>query len=134
MKKRILVLTTVLLAIGLSACGGGSKPAEIQTAESEAPYVEETAITFEYEVPSVEEFRSRIRRTLEKYPYIVAQRGEDILGYAYTGVFKGRAAYDWAVETTIYLDRTQRRTGLGRRLYQALEDISVSDPKQRPVP
>ena len=89
-----------------------------------APYVEETAITFEYEVPSVEEFRSRIRRTLEKYPYIVAQRGEAILGYAYTGVFKGRAAYDWAVETTIYLDRTQRRTGLGRRLYQALEDIS----------
>ena len=89
-----------------------------------APYVEKTAITFEYEVPSVQEFRSRIRHTLEKYPYIVAQRGEDILGYAYTGVFKGRAAYDWAVETTIYLAPAQRRTGLGRRLYQALEDIS----------
>ena len=89
-----------------------------------APYVEKTAITFEYDVPDTEEFRSRITHTLKKYPYIVAQRGGEIVGYAYTGTFKGRAAYDWSVETTIYLREDQHRKGLGRRLYQALEDIS----------
>ena len=63
-----------------------------------APYVEKTAITFEYEVPSVEEFRIRIRNVLKKYPYIVEEKEGEILGYAYAGVFKNRAAYDWAVE------------------------------------
>ena len=66
-----------------------------------APYVTKTAISFECEVPDIEEFRNRMRRTLEKYPYLVAQRGGELLGYAYTGAFVGRAAYDWSVETTI---------------------------------
>ena len=55
-----------------------------------APYVEHTAITFEYEVPSVEEFRSRIRHTLEKYPYLVAEEDGELLGYAYVGPFHDR--------------------------------------------
>lgn len=88
-----------------------------------APYVRETAITFEYDVPTVDEFADRIRRTLEHYPYLVAVQGEVILGYAYAGVFKGRPAYDWAAETSIYIDRSLRRTGLGRKLYQALEEL-----------
>ena len=65
-----------------------------------APYVEHTAITFEYVVPTVEEFGSRIKRILKKYPYLVAERNGIIVGYTYADVFKGRAAYDWAVETT----------------------------------
>ena len=73
-----------------------------------APYVRNTAITFEYEIPTVEEFRERIRNTLKKYPYLVVEKGNEIRGYAYTGAFKGRAAYDWAVETTIYLREDQR--------------------------
>ena len=88
-----------------------------------APYVRETAITFEYEVPSPEEFQSRIRRTLEKYPYLIAEREGRCVGYAYAGAFHARAAYDWAVETSVYVERGLRRQGVGRRLYTALEEI-----------
>ena len=52
-----------------------------------APYVEQTAITFEYVVPTVEEFEARIRNTLKKYPYLVAEQHGEILGYAYAGEF-----------------------------------------------
>ncbi|MBQ1922884.1 MAG: GNAT family N-acetyltransferase [Lachnospiraceae bacterium] len=84
-------------------------------------YVRETAITFEYRVPSLEEFRRRIEATLEKYPYLAAEEDGRILAYAYAGPFKGRAAYDWSVETTIYADKDARRKGIGRRLLAALE-------------
>lgn len=90
-----------------------------------APYVTDTAITFEYEVPALEEFRQRIAKTLERFPYLVAERGGELLGYAYTGVFKGRSAYDWAVETTIYLRQGKFGAGLGRALYTALEKVSA---------
>lgn len=86
-----------------------------------APYVEKTAVTFEYEVPSVKEFQSRIRYTLERYPYLAAEEGDRILGYAYAGAFHARPAYDWAVETSIYVDRARKRSGVGRALYEALE-------------
>ena len=89
-----------------------------------APYVRETAITFEYEVPSPEAFRKRIERTLTRYPYLAAEAGGELLGYAYTGAFVGRAAYDWSAETSIYLRQDMRRRGLGRRLYGALEELS----------
>ncbi|MDD3361352.1 MAG: GNAT family N-acetyltransferase [Hespellia sp.] len=89
-----------------------------------APYVEQTAITFEYEVPTLRGFRERITNTLEKYPYLVAVNDGKILGYAYTGAFKDRAAYDWAAETTIYLSADVKHMGLGKKLYQALEGIS----------
>lgn len=88
------------------------------------PYVENTAITFEYDVPSVEEFRARITKTLKKYPYIVAKKCGEIIGYAYTGAFVGRAAYDWAVETTIYINAGSTKCGLGKKLYTVLEKIS----------
>ena len=88
-----------------------------------APYVRETGITFEYEVPGVEEFAGRIARTLERYPYLVACDEETgaALGYAYVGAFKSRAAYDWAVETSIYVDRAARGRHVGRALHDALE-------------
>lgn len=86
-----------------------------------APYVRETAITFEYEVPSVDEFRARIERTLERYPYLVAERDGRAVGYAYAGPLGVRAAYDWSVEGSIYVARDARRTGAGRALYEALE-------------
>ena len=62
------------------------------------PYVEKTAITFEYKVPTVREFKNRIASTLKRYPYLAAVRDGRILGYAYASEFKERAAYDWAVE------------------------------------
>ena len=88
-----------------------------------APYVTDTAITFEYEVPSVEEFRGRIEKTLEKYPYIVAVQNSRILGYTYASAFARRAAYNWSVELSIYLDMEIRRQGIGGRLYKAMEEI-----------
>ena len=88
-----------------------------------APYVRETAITFEYTVPTLEEFRERIRKTLTKYPYLVAVQEAEILGYAYASEFKNRAAYDWAVQTTIYVKQDSRKSGVGKKLYQALEEV-----------
>jgi len=89
-----------------------------------APYVKNTAITFEYDVPTVSEFRMRIENTLRKYPYLVAEKSGKIIGYAYTGSFVGRAAYDWSAETTIYLGDDAKGIGLGRRLYERIEEIS----------
>lgn len=89
-----------------------------------APYVENTAITFEYDVPTVEDFKGRIERTLETYPYLVAEQGGELLAYAYTGEFKERAAYAWSVETSIYVRQDCKGIGLGRRLYTALEAVS----------
>lgn len=86
-----------------------------------APYVEKTAITFEYEVPTLAEFTERIRRTLERYPYLVAEADGTPVGYAYANPFKERAAYDWAVETTVYVAENGKRLGVGRSLYAALE-------------
>jgi phosphinothricin acetyltransferase len=86
-----------------------------------APYVEHTAITFEYEVPTVAEFKNRIETTLKKYPYLVAEKDKELLGYAYAGAFKERAAYDWAVETSIYVRMDLKRQGIGSFLYATLE-------------
>ena len=86
-------------------------------------YVEQTAITFEYDAPDANEICSRIRHTLEKYPYLVAQEGDRILGYAYAGPFKDRRAYDWSVEVSIYLDEHERGRGCGKTLYHELERI-----------
>lgn len=84
-------------------------------------YVQNTAISFEYDTPSLDEFRGRMRKTMERYPYLVAIADGRIEGYAYAGPFVGRAAYGWCCETTIYLDKSARRRGMGRRLYDALE-------------
>ena len=78
-----------------------------------AYYVENTAITFEYDVPSLEEMQGRIKKTLERYPYLVILHNGKIQGYAYAGPFKERAAYDWSVETTIYLAHDAVKCGLG---------------------
>lgn len=91
-----------------------------------APYVRETAITFEYEPPSLAEFERRVTCTLERYPYLVAVADEDggtpgeILGYAYAGRFQERPAYDWTVETSLYVARDRRRGGVGSALHAAL--------------
>ena len=86
-----------------------------------APYVEHTAITFEYDVPSEEEFRRRIRETMKRYPYLVLEADGVPAGYAYAGPFHARPAYDRAVETSIYLGESYRGIGGGRILHDALE-------------
>ena len=88
-----------------------------------APYVEKTAITFEYEVPSVEEFKGRIAHVLQRYPYLKAVEDGKILGYAYVSPFKERAAYGWSVETSIYVDENVKHKGVGRKLHEVLEAV-----------
>lgn len=88
------------------------------------PYVLNTAITFEYKVPGIEEFKNRIKNTLVKYPYLVAKLNNKIVGYAYTSAFKNREAYNWSVETTVYVDTDYQHMGIGKSLYLELEKIS----------
>ena len=88
-----------------------------------APYVEKTAITFEYDVPSVEEFSGRIEKTLERHPHLVAEEEGVILGYAYGSTYYGRSAYDWAVELSVYVADENRGRGIGKQLYDKLEEI-----------
>ncbi len=86
-----------------------------------AYYVEHTVISFEYDVPTVEEFRGRIAKTLKNFPYLVVEKDGEIMGYAYAGPFVGRPAYAWCAELTIYLERNAKKRGYGRMLYEALE-------------
>lgn len=86
-----------------------------------APYVQNTAITFEYNVPGIAEFKSRIMNTLKKYPYLKAVRDGEIIGYAYLGEFKERDAYIHSAETSIYVKQKVRRSGAGRAMYEAIE-------------
>ena len=95
-----------------------------------APYVNKTAITFEYEVPTVEEFRNRIENTLTRYPYIVIEDNGIIQGYAYTSPFGERIAYKWSVETSIYIREDSRKSGYGRMLYDEIERISIRQNAQ----
>jgi len=88
-----------------------------------APYVKETAISFEYEVPSEEEFKNRIRTITKRYPYLVAECDGKLLGYCYASEFKNRRAYDFSVETTIYVNKENRKKGVGKLLYQKLEEV-----------
>ncbi len=85
------------------------------------PYIEETAISFEYEVPGLDEFEERVSGILKNYPYLVAEEYGKVLGYAYATRFKVRKAYDHVVEASIYVDRQAKGRGIGRALYTELE-------------
>ena len=87
------------------------------------PYVKNTAITFEYEVPSLQEFTNRIAHTLQKYPYIVAEINNKIVGYAYASVFNERPAASWTTEVSIYVEQNSKKKGIGKKLYETLEKI-----------
>ncbi len=84
-------------------------------------YVLNTAVSCEYEVPPLAEFRDRISNTLEKYPYLVCTKDDRIGGYTYAGAYSSRAAYDWTAATSIYVDKDFRRQGIGSLLYKELE-------------
>ena len=84
-------------------------------------YVKNTAITFEYDTPSIEEFQERMKRTMSRYPYLVIEKDHILQGYAYADAFVGRAAYGWACETTVYLNHNALKNGMGRKIYETLE-------------
>ena len=85
-----------------------------------SPYVTDTVITFEYEVPSQEEFQSRIETIKRRYPYLVCEEQGRVIGYAYADTYMIRPAYDWCAEVSIYVDWDCRGRGAGRALYREL--------------
>lgn len=88
-----------------------------------APYVENTNISFEYEVPALDDFRQRIEKITAKHPYIVAEVNGEIVGYAYASIFRNKAAYNRSLETTIYIKKNFHRHGIGRNLYKIMEEL-----------
>jgi L-amino acid N-acyltransferase YncA len=91
-----------------------------QVAAIYAPNVTDSIISFELEPPSAEEMRRRIEVTLERYPWLVCERRGRVLGYAYAGAHGSRAAYQWAVDVSVYVHEEAHRTGVGRALYTSL--------------
>lgn len=86
------------------------------------PYID-TAITFELEAPTVDEFKGRIHSISQKYPYLVCEADGKIIGYAYAHEFKERPAYQWDAELSIYLHADVHTRGLGKQMYCCLMDI-----------
>jgi phosphinothricin acetyltransferase len=87
-----------------------------------APYVSETAISFETEPPTAEQMAERIAATLRTHAWVVLEDDGRVVGYAYGGQHKERAAYRWTCEVSVYLEQGRRRGGAGRALYEALFD------------
>lgn len=88
-----------------------------------AHYVTYTTVTFEYDVPTPEDFTARIVHTLVRYPYLVACSDGEPVGYAYAGALKNRAAYDRSVELSVYVKDGMQGRGIGGMLYAALETL-----------
>jgi L-amino acid N-acyltransferase YncA len=85
-----------------------------------APYVTDSIVSFEAEPPSADEIGARMESAGGRYPWIVAEEGGELVGYAYAAAFRPRAAYCYAVETSVYLAPDAKGQGLGRRLYASL--------------
>ena len=88
-----------------------------------APYVEATAISFEYTVPTVEEFTARFQNITAQYPWLVWEEDGQVLGYAYGSAPFERKAFSWCAESSIYLRADQRGKGLGKKLQLTLETL-----------
>jgi L-amino acid N-acyltransferase YncA len=88
-----------------------------------APYVRETAISFEIEPPSEAAMGQRIVNTMAMYPWLVAEQDDQIVGYAYASKHRERPAYRWSVDVTVYVDRGTHRRGIGRALYRPLVEL-----------
>ena len=86
-------------------------------------YVKNTAITFEQKVPSLEEFSNRIKETLINYPYLVAIVDGKIIGYIYASRFRTRESYICSAATSIYIEKSYQRKGIGKKLYSELCNI-----------
>lgn len=84
------------------------------------PYVLETSISFEVEPPDISEMKERISQNLNKFPWLIYEENNIVLGYAYAGAFKSRYAYSWSVESTVYVRQNFHKKGIGKKLYQCL--------------
>ena len=94
-----------------------------QILEIYSPVVRLTHISFELDVPDVSDIAERIAQTMRQYPWLVCEIGDRIAGYAYAGAFRGRSAYQWTTETTVYVRESYQRRGIARALYASLLEI-----------
>jgi phosphinothricin acetyltransferase len=85
-----------------------------------APYVVNTSITFETEIPSIAEFEHRIGSYMENYPWLVFESQNELAGYAYASRYRDRTGYQWSVECSVYIHDKYHRSGIGKALYEAL--------------
>ena len=106
-----------------------AEPIQVRTATSAdapallaiyRPFVEETAVSFELAAPTVEEFAARIEKSLAGWQWLVAEREDQLVGYAYGSSHRARPAYRWSVEVSAYVHPSQHRQGVGRALYLRL--------------
>jgi L-amino acid N-acyltransferase YncA len=88
-----------------------------------APFVLHTAVSFETEPPGVDEMRSRLLKILARLPWLVCERSEKVIGYAYASPHRERAAYGWSVDVTVYVHEDYRRYGVGKALYASLFQV-----------
>ena len=84
------------------------------------PYVLESPISFEIIPPSSDEMKSRISDTLEKFPWLVYEHDNVVVGYAYASPYKSRCAYSWSAESTVYIREGYHGKGIGKALYTSL--------------
>src|SRR2546428_7867394 len=110
----------VVLASGDLIVRDASSADAVACAAIYAPYVKDTAITFETEAPTPEEMAERIAAASRKHAWLVGEDRGRVVGYAYGAGFNRRPAYQWACEVSLYLELHRRRTGAGRVLYEAL--------------
>ncbi|MGV3721086.1 MAG: GNAT family N-acetyltransferase, partial [Actinomycetota bacterium] len=94
-----------------------------QIAAIYAPFVRDSHTSFETDAPDEAEVRRRIADTQRTHPWLVCARGDEVLGYAYATPYRARAAYQWCVESTVYVKEGVRRSGVGRALYRALFQV-----------
>lgn len=87
------------------------------------PFIENTAVSFETQVPTVDEFAARVEKALKGWAWLVAEVDGQIAGYAYGGTHRERAAYRWSVETSVYLHSDFHRRGIAKLLYSQLFDV-----------
>jgi L-amino acid N-acyltransferase YncA len=88
-----------------------------------APYIRNTSFTFETEVPSIEEFGKRISHYLIDYPWLVYEINGEVAGYAYAARYRERTAYQWSVESSVYIHDDHQRKGIAKQLYTTLFEL-----------
>ncbi|HEY2772110.1 MAG TPA: arsinothricin resistance N-acetyltransferase ArsN1 family B [Solirubrobacteraceae bacterium] len=91
-----------------------------------APFVVDTAVSFEERPPDATEFAARIARISATHPYLVAVDGDRVLGFAYASQHRERSAYRWAADVAVYVAAGSRRSGIGRALYEVLLPMLAS--------
>jgi len=110
-RRKVLVLNRIRFATPADAAA---------VVEIYGPFCQDSPITFETERPAVTEIETRIRKIVERFPWLICENQSEVLGYAYAGPHRDRAAYRWSVDVAIYLSEKGRGQGFGTALYTVL--------------